>query len=236
MADDDLTETSGAPTLPSSTGQEPPDSVVLPESASAYYSPRPLPMATSHITVETEAVRLDPSIDPTLASTHRVSVDGLEPPPWLANRPASDSPTVLVPVIRARRRRRRAVWGIFAALLGAALGVAFGLARGPWDDDAPAPPTAVSPPAHSVAATLAPSALVAPPQVASAPSALPSASGPTAERPAATLNSTLGAKGEANAKAPSAALRTRRSVSSSHPGVAPPPEKANAPAQRAWFE
>jgi hypothetical protein len=102
--------------------------VVLPEHASAYYSPRAPPVATSHQTLEIAAVKLDPSVDPRLADTHRVSIDGLEPPPWLSGPgPVSDAPTVLLPIVRARRLRRRALAALAVALIGAGFGIWFGL-------------------------------------------------------------------------------------------------------------
>lgn len=117
-----------------SGGVEP---VVLPEHASAYYSPRSPPAVTSHRTIETAAVKLDSSLDPRVADTQRVSIDGLEPPPWLdgGSGPVSDAPTVLVPIVRARRFRRRLLAAAIVALIGATFGAWFGLMR-----ETPSPP------------------------------------------------------------------------------------------------
>jgi hypothetical protein len=105
------------------------ESVVLPEHASAYFSPRSPPTSTSHQTIETEAIRLDPAIDPDNAVTQPLNVDGLQPPPWLGERLHSNSPTVLVPIVRARRRRRRLLAGILAAAIGVLAGVVYGVTR-----------------------------------------------------------------------------------------------------------
>jgi hypothetical protein len=91
-----------------------------------YYSPRPPPSETPHPTVETAPVRLDPSIDPMLADTQRLSVEGLEPPRWLLRSgPLDGSPTVLVPIVRRRRLRRRL--GIAAVLAVAVCGFVLGV-------------------------------------------------------------------------------------------------------------
>jgi hypothetical protein len=102
---------------------------VLPEHASAYFSPRQPPTSTSHQTLETEAVRLDPAIDPDNAVTQPLNVDGLQPPPWLGERLRSDAPTVLVPLVRARRQRRRLIAAIIAAGVGVLGGVVYGVTR-----------------------------------------------------------------------------------------------------------
>lgn len=103
--------------------------VSLPEHASAYYSPRPPPAVTSHETLELLPVKLDPAVDPRFSDTHRVSVDGLQPPPWLAREGPSlaTDDTVLVPSVRARRTRFRASTAALAAIFGATLGGWFGL-------------------------------------------------------------------------------------------------------------
>ncbi|HEX4335379.1 MAG TPA: hypothetical protein VH062_05665 [Polyangiaceae bacterium] len=106
-----------------------PESVALPEHASAYFSPRSPPVSTSHQTIETEAVRLDPAIDPDNAVTQPLNVEGLKPPPWLGERLRSDAPTVLVPIIRQRRRRRRLIAAIIAAAVGVLAGVVYGVTR-----------------------------------------------------------------------------------------------------------
>ena len=107
---------------------EPDSDVALPEHASAYFSPRPPPSSTSHQTIETEAIRLDPAIDPDTAVTQQMKVGGLQPPPWLGQpMPRSDAPTVLVPIVKARRRRQR-VAGL-AALVGVLAGIVYGVTR-----------------------------------------------------------------------------------------------------------
>jgi hypothetical protein len=104
---------------------------VLPEHASAYFSPRSPPTNTAHQTIETEAVRLDPAIDPDNAVTQPLNVEGLKPPPWLGDRLLSNAPTVLIPVVRERRRRKRLVAGILAAAIGGLAGVVYGVSRPP---------------------------------------------------------------------------------------------------------
>jgi hypothetical protein len=121
MTDEDRSESA-------SPGDQPGSDVVLPEHASAYFSPRPPPALTQHRTIETEAVQFDPAIDPDLAETRRMQARSSEPPTWPdVEGPVADAPTVLVPVVRARRMRRRLVAGLGAALLGGAGGVIFGL-------------------------------------------------------------------------------------------------------------
>lgn len=146
--------------------------VVLPEHASAYYSPRSPPAETAHRTIEVVAVKLDASVDPRLADTQRVSIDGLQPPPWLASAggsgSTSDAPTVLVPIVRARRLRRRALATTSAAIAGAALGAWFGL-RG----EARPSPAAAPVPLPSPAAAPSPEPTPAP--SASARAGLPDA-------------------------------------------------------------
>ncbi|HVW25441.1 MAG TPA: hypothetical protein VHC69_08720 [Polyangiaceae bacterium] len=105
------------------------ETVALPEHASAYFSPRSPPIASAHPTLETEAIRLDPAIDPDNAVTRPLKVDGLSPPPWLGQPLRSDAPTVLVPVVRARRRRKRAMVGIAAAAVGILAGIVYGVTR-----------------------------------------------------------------------------------------------------------
>jgi hypothetical protein len=131
MADDDRQRGSGQLGV---DGSRPatlasPEGVVLPEHASAYFSPRPPPVATAHQTIETDAVRLDPAIDPDNAVTRPLVVDGLQPPPWLSERVRSNAKTVLVPIVRARKRRRRLVVGVIAAAIGGAAGVVYGFSR-----------------------------------------------------------------------------------------------------------
>jgi hypothetical protein len=239
MSDDDLKESSPARTLPSLTDSEVLDSVVLPESASAYYSPRPIPAATSHATVETEAVRLDPSIDPTLASTHRVSVEGLDPPPWLATPPRSDSPTVLVPVVRARRRKRRVVWGIGAAIVGAVLGIVFGLARGPSEGDTPGasqPSVATADLSNAVAARPA-----VPVQSVVAPVLVPPIAQPSAHEafanavPSSSALPSASATEEGRAASVGRGLRVRHTAESRQ-SAAPTTAAKGASSPRAWFE
>jgi hypothetical protein len=104
-------------------GSGAPDSVVLPEHSSAYFSPRSPPTTSVHQTIETEAVRLDPAIDPDNAVTQPLSVEGLKPPPWLGDRLLANAPTVLIPVVRERRRKKRLIAGVIAAAIGAAAGV-----------------------------------------------------------------------------------------------------------------
>jgi hypothetical protein len=121
---------------------------VLPEHASAYFSPRPPPALTQHRTIETEAVQFDPAIDPDLAETRRMQARSSEPPTWPnVEGPVANAPTVLVPVVRARKMRRRLAAGLAAALLGGAGGVIFGL----LDD-----PVAVAPPRAATTAVAAP--------------------------------------------------------------------------------
>ena len=145
------------------------DTVALPEHASAYFSPRSPPTSSAHPTVETEAIRLDPAIDPDNAVTRPLKVDGLSPPPWLGQPLRSDAPTVLVPVVRARRRRKRAMVGIAAAAVGILAGIVYGITR-------PISPRQsadfVSQPAHASAPeTPRPTAdLVEPPAAAPEPS------------------------------------------------------------------
>jgi hypothetical protein len=118
---------------------------VLPEHASAYFSPRSPPTTSAHQTIETEAVRLDPAIDPDNAVTQPLKIDGLQPPPWLGDRLLSNAPTVLIPVVRERRRKKRLVAGVIAAAIGAAAGIVYGVSR-PSPRAAPSPVTLVSPP------------------------------------------------------------------------------------------
>jgi hypothetical protein len=128
MSDDEGSENT-------SSGDQSGADVVLPEHASAYFSPRSPPAVSSHRTIETEAVQLDPSVDPDLAQTRRMEPRPSEPPTWPdVDGPVANSPTVLVPVVRARRMRRRVLAGLVAALLGGTGGVVFGLL------DAPPPP------------------------------------------------------------------------------------------------
>jgi hypothetical protein len=139
---------------------------VLPEHASVYYSPRPPPVATEHPTLEAIAVKLDVSVDPRLADTHRVSVDGLEPPPWLGpGSAAAHSPTVLLPAVRARRARRRVVASAIAATMGAAAGVWFGLSdvSRPVEGSSASPPVLVATAAPVVTSPAATAPLPAPP-------------------------------------------------------------------------
>ncbi len=104
------------------------DGVVLPEHASAYYSPRPPPATTAHDTIETEPVRLDPAIDPGLIPTQRLTVPEAEPPEIPLR---SDAPTVLVPVVRARQRRRRAAAMVLAGVVGVTAGIGYALLNSP---------------------------------------------------------------------------------------------------------
>src|SRR5262245_60198185 len=108
---------------------EGPESVVLPEHASAYFYPRNPPTSSAHQTIETEAVRLDPAIDPDNAVTRPLNVVNLQPPPWLGDSLLANAPTVLIPVVRQRRRKKRHVAGIPAAAIGAAVGVVYGVSR-----------------------------------------------------------------------------------------------------------
>jgi len=156
MTDEDRSESA-------SPGDQPTSDVVLPEHASAYFSPRPPPALTQHRTIETEAVQFDPAIDPDLAQTRRMQARSSEPPTWPdVDAPVANAPTVLVPVVRARRMRRRLVGGLVAALLGGAGGVIFGL----LDDPAPVVSSKAATPAVATVATAAealPVPAVAPP-------------------------------------------------------------------------
>jgi len=127
MAEDDRRQSAGREHERGGSRAAQQDAVVLPEHASAYFSPRPPPISTEHPTLETRPVRLDPAIDPDRAPTQRISVDGLQPPPWLGEPLRSDAPTVLVPIVRARKRRQRLLAGIAAAAVGAAAGIFYGL-------------------------------------------------------------------------------------------------------------
>jgi hypothetical protein len=163
MSDDDGSD-HGAPedASPGAGGVE---SVVLPEHASAYYSPRSPPAVTSHRTIETAAVKLDSSLDPRVPDTHRMTIDGLDPPPWLGggSGPISDAPTVLVPIVRARRFRRRLLAAGAIALVGATLGAWFGSRReGPANrGEARVGSSAVTPavPASTVSGPVLPSSV-----------------------------------------------------------------------------
>jgi hypothetical protein len=145
MTDEDRSESA-------SPGDQPGSDVVLPEHASAYFSPRPPPALTQHRTIETEAVQFDPAIDPDLAETRRMQARSSEPPTWPdVEGPVANAPTVLVPVVRARRTRRRLVAGLVAALLGGAGGVIFGL----LDDPASVAPSKAEAPAVAPAVVAA---------------------------------------------------------------------------------
>jgi hypothetical protein len=172
MTDEDRSESA-------SPGDQPTSDVVLPEHASAYFSPRPPPALTQHRTIETEAVQFDPAIDPDLAQTRRMQARSSEPPTWPdVDAPVANAPTVLVPVVRARRMRRRLVGGLVAALLGGAGGVIFGL----LDDPAP---VASSKAATGAVATVATAEPVTEPAAAppAPPATLPTEAPATAEAP-----------------------------------------------------
>jgi hypothetical protein len=149
MADDDRKRAPGQDAAQGSTSD--PTEVALPEHASAYFSPRSPPSSASHPTLETEAIRLDPAIDPDEAPTQPVKI--IEAPAWLGVPLQSDAPTVLVPIVQARRRRRRLLAAVAAALVGVAAGVVYGFtrplpavhspARQPAVRSADAPPTQV---------------------------------------------------------------------------------------------
>ncbi len=206
------------------------ESVALPEHASAYFSPRSPPVSTTHQTLETEAVRLDPAIDPDNAVTQPLKVDGLQPPPWLGQPLRSDAPTILVPVVRARRRRRRAIAGVVAAAVGILVGVIYGVTR-------PIPPrqTAdfVPSPVHASApATTRPAATAAaepPPALDTAPT--PSSSSAQSLAPGGdTGKSTqLNSRSSPNGRAQAANRRVRPSASAPSAWLKSEPPKA-------WFK
>ena len=83
-----------------------PTRVELPDHASAYFSPKPLPAVSDHRTLETAAVRLHPSLDFDGADTQRLPVA-----PFLEDTVDRNAKTVLVRAI-APRRRSRAVLGV----------------------------------------------------------------------------------------------------------------------------
>jgi hypothetical protein len=179
----------------------PGEEVVLPEHASAYCSPRLPPAVTAHSTIETASVRLDPAIDPTLAVTERLNVDGLEPPPWLVSGARSDAPTVLLPIVRARRRGRRLIAALTATGIGAAIGVAVGLTRGPDDEPARAP-TSLRIAAEAIRSSAAPSS--AAPSSEAPSSAAPSSAAPSSAAPSSAAPSSAAPSGEApSGEAPS---------------------------------
>jgi hypothetical protein len=97
MTDDDRPEGKAGPPNADTTLTEIDDEVVLPEHASAYYSPRPPPAATEHATIETAAIRLDPSIDVQHAETRRISVEALSPTLWFDAPNSSDNPVAFSP-------------------------------------------------------------------------------------------------------------------------------------------
>lgn len=213
MTDEDRSESA-------SPGDQPGSDVVLPQHASAYFSPRPPPALTQHRTIETEAVQFDPAVDPDLAETRRMQPRSSEPPTWPdVERPVANAPTVLVPVVRARQVRRRLVAGLLAAFIGGAGGVIFGLLD---------KPVAVGP---SQAAT---PAVTVPPVVAAFPSAAPAASSlPPAEAPSPA----------APPPAPPSAVRKHETVVSAataapHGPKAPPKTSAwlKPEPPRAWIQ
>ena len=91
MTDDDRPEGRAGHPIHDLPLMEIDDLVVLPEHASAYFSPRTPPSATEHRTIETDAVRLDPEIDIQRAKTRKVSV---APPPDTVNPPLVPAATV----------------------------------------------------------------------------------------------------------------------------------------------
>jgi hypothetical protein len=172
MTDDDRPEGAAGPPILDTTPTEIDDEVVLPEHASAYYSPRMPPAATEHRTIETDAVRLDPSIDVQLAETRRISTEALSPTLWFTAPPSSDTPVALV----ATRGRggfgtRLAVGAIWSLVL--VLGGVYWMQTGTSDRQIAVSATASNPtPAlTSPVVTAAPRAAGAPPIAASASSA-----------------------------------------------------------------
>jgi len=198
------------------------DTVALPEHASAYFSPRSPPTSTAHQTLETEAIRLDPAIDPDNAVTQQVRVEGLQPPPWLGQQPLrSDAPTVLVPLVRARRRRTRALAAVVAALVGVVVGIGYGVTR----------PISPRQPADSASPAVR---LPEPP--ASRPAATSSAGG--VETPS-TAEPAIAAPGASAAAAPSSEKSTQLASHSSPIGRAQAATRRARPvssAPSAWLK
>jgi hypothetical protein len=199
-----------------------PDGVVLPEHASAYFSPRSPPVATAHQTIETEAVRLDPAIDPDNAVTRPLAVDGLQPPPWLQQRIRSDAKTVLVPIVRARKRRRRLVAGVVAAAIGGAAGVVYGFSR-------PLP-------AHEGDAPVIPKPQVAPPTMGSVQASEETEPAPPATDVIPPSTSPAAAAPRASATAVEKTQPTARSVPTGHPSAAAKHVREAASAPNPWFK
>jgi hypothetical protein len=213
MADDDRKRAPGQHEAQRSTSD--PADVVLPEHASAYFSPHPPPTSSSNPTLETEAVRLDPAIDPDEAPTQPVKI--VEPPAWLGVPLQSDAPTVLVPIVRARRRRR-----VFAALAAALVGVAAGVVYG-FSRPIPSARVTASPSlagGSSVAAPTAGSTLDFP--TAAPPTAAPTPAAPEDEAPSVASD-------------PSSIATAVRPVPT-RPGQKGRPTSAASGAPSAWFK
>ncbi len=204
------------------------DTVALPEHASAYFSPRPPPTSTSHQTLETEAVRLDPAIDPDNAVTQPLNVDGLQPPPWLGERLRSDAPTVLVPIVRARRRRRL-VAGIVAAAIGVLAGVVYGVTR-------PLSPRQMGTSA-SPAVAAQPPAVTAPapsPTLLAAPSTAPEAQTPAVAAPPPSAMIDEKTTQPATDLAP--IVRVQAVARRAHPAPSAPSAWLKSEPPKAWFK
>lgn len=185
--------------------------VVLPEHASAYFSPRSPPAALSHDTIETEAVRLAPNIDPDQADTRPIRVESVPPPAWHVSRADVDSPTVLIPAVRARRQLRTmsgvaAIWFVVLVL------AAVRWLQTDRSDAVLSSASAASPPAARTVPVAAPEpSTVLAPTAAPATRALAAAAPP----PAAPVNSlSMTDDAAASATASARASGTHHSVSS----------------------
>ncbi|HEX4476227.1 MAG TPA: hypothetical protein VH142_14175 [Polyangiaceae bacterium] len=203
----------GAPPPPPHFEADPTDSevVVLPEHASAYFSPRSPPAALSHDTIETEAVRLAPNIDPDQADTRPIRVESVPPPAWHISRVDVDSPTVLIPAVRARRQLRTmggvaAIWFVVLVL------AAVRWLQTDRSDPVLSSASAASSPTARTVPVAAPAPLPVPVTItAPAPSALAAVAPPPAA-PANSLSTTDDAA--ASATASTRTSGTHRSVSS----------------------
>ncbi len=206
----------GAPPPPH-VDADPTDSevVVLPEHASAYFSPRSPPAALSHDTIETEAVRLAPNIDPDQADTRPIRVESVPPSPWHVPRVDVDSPTVLIPAVRARRQFRT-MGGVAAIWLVVLVLAAVRWLQSDRSDPVLSSASAASPTTARTVPVATPEPVpVAAPTAASAPSA---AAAPVPAAPATSLSMTDDPA--ASATASTRTSGTHRSVSS-RPRVAP---------------
>ncbi len=201
--------------------------VALPEHASAYFSPRPPPSSTSHQTIETEAIRLDPAIDPDTAVTQQMKVGGLSPPPWLGQPlPRSDAPTVLVPIVKARRRRQR-VAGL-AALVGVLAGIAYGVTR-PISPRQPAAP-AQQPPVSVLRTTARPAPVPPPVATQVEPRAAAQSAAPLASAAGETEKSTQ------PSTHPSPTSRVQVGTRRPRPSSSAPSAWLKSEPPKAWFK